>query len=293
MGYREAFERIVAALVPALEAAYGERLVAVALFGSVARGTMRPDSDVDVFLLADPLPEGGFERMREFERAEAALAPTLAEARGSGVHTLIVPVIKTPAEMRQGSFLHLDLTDQARILYDPRGVLRGYLDDFAAPRIQGRRLLLGAQARLQVGRSHRAVTADELARGYFIRARKRLEALRTLMAVEAYPDVVREAQELVELVLKGMLRWVGVDPPKWHDVGSILIEEQAKFSPQIRERIPELAEISLRLRREREIAFYGDRDLIPERLYDRAAAARALADAERTIEAIGYFIGPG
>jgi HEPN domain-containing protein len=137
------------------------------------------------------------------------------------------------------------------------------------------------------------VTADELARGYFIRARKRLEALRTLMAVEAYPDVVREAQELVELVLKGMLRWVGVDPPKWHDVGSILIEEQAKFSPQIRERIPELAEISLRLRREREIAFYGDRDLIPERLYDRAAAARALADAERTIEAIGYFIGPG
>ncbi|MEW5864664.1 MAG: HEPN domain-containing protein [Pseudomonadota bacterium] len=137
------------------------------------------------------------------------------------------------------------------------------------------------------------MTADELARGYFIRARKRLEALRTLMAVEAYPDVVREAQELVELVLKGMLRWVGVDPPKWHDVGSILIEEQAKFSPQIRERIPELAEISLRLRREREIAFYGDRDLIPERLYDRAAAARALADAERTIEAIGYFIGPG
>lgn len=109
------------------------------------------------------------------------------------------------------------------------------------------------------------MTADELARGYFIRARKRMQALRTLMAVEAYPDVVREAQELVELVLKGMLRWVGIDPPKWHDVGSILLEEQEKFSPEIRERIPELAAISLRLRRDGELAFYGDGISFPTR----------------------------
>jgi len=137
------------------------------------------------------------------------------------------------------------------------------------------------------------VTADELARGYFVRSRKRLQALRTLMAVEAWPDVVREAQELVELVLKGMLRWVGVDPPKWHDVGSILVAEQEKFPPPIRERIPELAEISLRLRREREIAFYGDRDLIPDRVYGRSEAARALADAERAVQVVEFFIGPG
>lgn len=136
------------------------------------------------------------------------------------------------------------------------------------------------------------MTADELARGYFIRARKRMQALRTLMAVEAYPDVVREAQELVELVLKGMLRWVGIDPPKWHDVGSILLEEQEKFSPEIRERIPELAAISLRLRRDRELAFYGDRDFIPDQVYGQPAAAQALADAERVLEVVPFFIGP-
>jgi hypothetical protein len=56
----------------------------------------------------------------------------LAEAGRAGVHTLLSPVIKTPAEMRQGSFLHLDLTDQARILHDPQGVLRDYLDDLGA-----------------------------------------------------------------------------------------------------------------------------------------------------------------
>lgn len=52
------------------------------------------------------------------------------------------------------------------------------------------------------------MTADELARSYFLRARKRWLALQTLMQGEAYPDVVRKAQELVELVLNGMLRWV-------------------------------------------------------------------------------------
>jgi predicted nucleotidyltransferase len=132
MSYRAAFERIVAELAPAARAVYGARLIALALFGSVARGTMRPDSDIDLFLVADPLPAGRLARMSEFEPVERGLSEPLAAARAAGVHTLLAPVIKTPQEMRQGSFLHLDLTDQARILYDPQGVLRGYLDDLAA-----------------------------------------------------------------------------------------------------------------------------------------------------------------
>jgi HEPN domain-containing protein len=58
------------------------------------------------------------------------------------------------------------------------------------------------------------VTSDTLARSYFQKARKRKRALETLFEDEAYSDVGREAQELVELVLKGMLRFVGVEPPK-------------------------------------------------------------------------------
>ncbi|GAB4471882.1 MAG: hypothetical protein OHK0044_15260 [Burkholderiaceae bacterium] len=135
------------------------------------------------------------------------------------------------------------------------------------------------------------MTADELARGYLLRARKRMAALRALMAEEAYPDVVREAQELVELVLKGMLRWVGVDPPRWHDVGDIVLEHAALFPPQLQAELPALASISRRLRRERENAFYGDADLIPERVYDRASADQAFADAQRVLDATRYFLG--
>lgn len=75
-------------------------------------------------------------------------------------------------------------------------------------------------------------------------------------------------------------------------MGSILVEEQEKFSTQIRERIPELAAISLRLRRDRELAFYGDRDFIPDQVYDRSAAAQALADVERVLKVVQFFIGP-
>jgi predicted nucleotidyltransferase len=130
--YKDAFERIVAALPEACRAVYGDRLKSLALYGSVARGTMRPDSDIDVFLVVEPLPPSILDRRQEFEAVEKRLAPLFDEAKRAGVHTFLSAVIKTPEELRQGSFLHLDLTDQARILYDPGNLLRDYLADLAA-----------------------------------------------------------------------------------------------------------------------------------------------------------------
>lgn len=60
------------------------------------------------------------------------------------------------------------------------------------------------------------MTNASLAKSYLTKARVRLKMLGMLMADAAYSDVVREAQEIVELALKGMLRQAGVEPPKWH-----------------------------------------------------------------------------
>ncbi|HHW01366.1 MAG TPA: HEPN domain-containing protein [Thermoanaerobacterales bacterium] len=38
--------------------------------------------------------------------------------------------------------------------------------------------------------------------------------IKFLMKEGAYSDVIREAQEAVELALKGMLRKLGIEPPK-------------------------------------------------------------------------------
>jgi len=49
------------------------------------------------------------------------------------------------------------------------------------------------------------VTNASLAQSYLLKARSRLKILQVLLDERAYSDVVREAQEIVELALKGML----------------------------------------------------------------------------------------
>jgi len=123
------------------------------------------------------------------------------------------------------------------------------------------------------------VTNRSLAQSYLIKAQIRLKALALMRDEGGHSDVVREAQELVELALKGTLRAVGIEPPKYHDVGGLLVEHRARFSREVGERLDRAAEISQRLRRERELAFYGDIDFIPTDRYSAADARRAYDEA--------------
>lgn len=58
------------------------------------------------------------------------------------------------------------------------------------------------------------MTNDDLSSSYLIKAEKRLKILDILMKEEDYSDVVCEAQEIVELAQKSILRKLGIDPPK-------------------------------------------------------------------------------
>lgn len=106
-----------------------------------------------------------------------------------------------------------------------------------------------------------------------------------------HSDVVREAQELVELALKGMLRAVGIEPPKFHDVGPLLLEYRERFVLAARERLERAAQISDWLRRNRELAFYGDVDFIPTDRYSAEDATRAYDDAAWVVALAEEVIG--
>ncbi|MEN3046970.1 MAG: HEPN domain-containing protein [Candidatus Hydrothermales bacterium] len=129
----------------------------------------------------------------------------------------------------------------------------------------------------------------ELALEYLNRCKKRLEALKFLYNEKSYADVVREAQEIVELCGKGILRSVGIDPPKWHDVGVLVIELLDKY-PKFRKKFKKYAEISGWLRREGEFAFYGDIDFIPSEKYTKKDANEALKGAEFSIKLLEEFL---
>ena len=137
------------------------------------------------------------------------------------------------------------------------------------------------------------MTQSELALGYLAKARARVRVLEVLIEQAAWSDVVREAQELVELALKGMLRLVGVDPPKWHDVGMLLLDHRELFPPALHDDLARLAEISKWLRKEREFAFYGDVDFVPTQEYGPEDAQRAQADALWVLARAQLLIGPG
>src|SRR5574341_2180840 len=124
------------------------------------------------------------------------------------------------------------------------------------------------------------MTNTDLAKSYIWKAETRIDALQALMNRGNYSDVVREAQETVELALKGMLRAVGVEPPKFHDVGGLILDHRERFAEDVSRDLPRAAEISKRLRKERELAFYGDVDFIPTEEYTADDANRALTDAK-------------
>lgn len=134
------------------------------------------------------------------------------------------------------------------------------------------------------------MTTEGLSKSYLVKAKKRLKILDVLFQEEAYSDVVRKAQEIVELALKGLLRYVGIEPPKWHDVSSILNENKSLLSSSIVKNLPRMTRISKRLRKERELAFYGDEDFIPTEEYDAKDARDAIRDAGFIVKVVAATV---
>jgi len=128
------------------------------------------------------------------------------------------------------------------------------------------------------------MTNVTLAQSYLRKATDRLDILILLMGKGAYSDVIPEAQEIVELALKGVLRAAGIEPPKFHDVGGLLVEHRDKYREEVAREIGRIAEISKRLRKEREPSFYGDIDFIPTEEYRPEDAREAIEGANFIVE---------
>jgi HEPN domain-containing protein len=127
------------------------------------------------------------------------------------------------------------------------------------------------------------VTNIRLGEGYVERAVARLPFLRQMQAAGLHADVVQESQEVVERALKGVLRIIGVDPPKEHDVSKQLAAQRDRLPRTVAANLREIRRFSKRLRRERELAFYGDEDFVPSDEYDADDSDEAIVAAEAIV----------
>lgn len=128
-----------------VQSSLGERLVSVALFGSVARGDASVSSDIDLLIIAEDLPTGQFARKRLLAAADAAFEADLLAAERAGIETRLARILRTPREAARIIPLYLDLTEEARLLYDRDGFLAGVLDRVRASlrRLGSRRIWQG------------------------------------------------------------------------------------------------------------------------------------------------------
>jgi len=126
IGYAK-YKNLLDQLLQGLKRAFGEEnILSCALFGSVARGEARPDSDIDVLIVhreVDFSPTGRFvdvlfklRESDEYRRLEA-----------EGLNPDPSPIFMTEKKMYERPLILLDVLDHGIIIHD-NGVLRKRLE---------------------------------------------------------------------------------------------------------------------------------------------------------------------
>jgi HEPN domain-containing protein len=137
------------------------------------------------------------------------------------------------------------------------------------------------------------MTSDRIARDYLQQARARRMVLDTFVQTGAYAVAVRESQDVVELILKGALRFVGVEPPKRHDVHRVADRFIERFPADWQAALPHLRGALDRLAADRGPAFYGNEaeDIPAAELFGEAHGRAAIAVVDRLLELYGRLLG--
>jgi len=96
----------------------GDDLTSIVLFGSVARGQARPDSDIDLLIVCRQLPQGAFQRQALLEPVRQRLQADLEPLWRQGCYVDFTELLKDETEAPQHRLLYLDMTEEAILLFD-------------------------------------------------------------------------------------------------------------------------------------------------------------------------------
>jgi len=89
-----------------------------ALYGSVARGTAKDLSDIDILIISEDLQGSMGSRIEQLFHIDKAVQEELRWLRKQGIHTALNFYPLKPSEAERLPRLFLDLTEDAIILYD-------------------------------------------------------------------------------------------------------------------------------------------------------------------------------
>lgn len=119
----EDYRKLLSKLVGHLRKEYGREFVSLVLYGSVARGEAREDSDVDLILVLDNPPPQYYKRT---ERLMNVLDKVECDIEESRPH--LNPIVFSKAEAMENRYLFLDMIEDSKILYDQDDFFRERLN---------------------------------------------------------------------------------------------------------------------------------------------------------------------
>jgi len=105
---------------------YKDDLISLIVFGSIGRGTFREDSDIDLLIIANNLPNGRIKRINHFMTVEEKMESLLKSLELNQMY--LSTIIKSPEEAIKGSPLFLDMIEDGIILYDKDNFFKDILN---------------------------------------------------------------------------------------------------------------------------------------------------------------------
>jgi len=126
----------------------------------------------------------------------------------------------------------------------------------------------------------------KIAKAYLRQAEARLKDAKDALFEGNYPYAVRLSQECVELSMKAVLKIVGIEYPKIHDVSDVMVDVKDRFPDWFKMELEFLRESSKVLLKKRELSLYGGEEafLSPEEVISRGDAEDATERAAKTYE---------
>ena len=116
---QEVYQRFIHRFVDHVRVFYGKRLVSVVLYGSVARGNARKESDIDILLVVDEVDRSRHRRHREILPLLFSLRQDTVyqELEKRGYCPEILPLILSREEASRTVPLYFDMVEDGIILY--------------------------------------------------------------------------------------------------------------------------------------------------------------------------------
>ncbi len=123
------YEKLLTRTTDDIKKYFGADLISIILFGSMARGEIQKNSDIDLLIITENLPEERLKRQDIFMKLEGEINLEIKQIYEKwGFYPYISPILKTADEAKCLSPLYLDMVTDARIIYDRNNFFKNILE---------------------------------------------------------------------------------------------------------------------------------------------------------------------